>query len=66
MKSQENGESCTLRGFIFYSPPQILLGRSWERRGICTEFCWESQKEREHLENQGVDERMGSEWILVS
>jgi hypothetical protein len=25
---------------------------------------WESQKERDHLEDQGVDGRMGSEWIL--
>jgi hypothetical protein len=25
---------------------------------------WESQKERYHLEDQGGDERMGSEWIL--
>jgi hypothetical protein len=24
----------------------------------------ESQKERDHLENQGVDGWMGSEWIL--
>jgi hypothetical protein len=23
-----------------------------------------NQKERDHLENQGVDGRMGSEWIL--
>jgi hypothetical protein len=26
-------------------------------------FWWESPKER-YLENQGVDGRMGSEWIL--
>jgi hypothetical protein len=25
---------------------------------------WESQKERDHLKDQGVDGRMGSEWIL--
>jgi hypothetical protein len=25
---------------------------------------WESQKERDHLEDQGVDGRMGSEWFL--
>jgi hypothetical protein len=24
----------------------------------------QSQKERDHLEDQGVDGRMGSEWIL--
>jgi hypothetical protein len=31
-------------------------------RGMCTSFSWESQKERDHLEDQGVDGRMG--WIL--
>jgi hypothetical protein len=30
----------------------------------CTRFWWESPKERDHLEDQGVDGRMGSEWIL--
>jgi hypothetical protein len=29
-----------------------------------TGFWWESQKERDHLEDRGVDGRMGSEWIL--
>jgi hypothetical protein len=27
-------------------------------------FWWKSQKERDHLEDQGVDGRMGSEWIV--
>jgi hypothetical protein len=27
-------------------------------------FSWESPKERNHLEDQGVDGRMESEWIL--
>jgi hypothetical protein len=31
---------------------------------MCTEFWWESQKERDHLEDKGIDGRMGSEWIL--
>jgi hypothetical protein len=35
-----------------------------ERRGKCTGFWWESPKERDHLEDQGVDGSMGSEWIL--
>jgi hypothetical protein len=30
----------------------------------CTRFWWESPKERAHSEDQGVDGRMGSEWIL--
>jgi hypothetical protein len=35
-----------------------------ERRGKCIGFWWESPKERDHLEDQGVDGSMGSEWIL--
>jgi hypothetical protein len=37
---------------------------AWERTGKCTLFWQESPNERDHLENQGVDGRMGSEWIL--
>jgi hypothetical protein len=36
----------------------------WERREKCTRFLWESPKERDHSEDQGVSGRMGSEWIL--
>jgi hypothetical protein len=32
----------------------------------CTGFWWESLKERGHLEDQGVDGRMGSKWVLGS
>jgi hypothetical protein len=35
-----------------------------ERRENCTRFWWESPKESDHLEDQGVGGRMGSEWIL--
>jgi hypothetical protein len=35
-----------------------------EKRGKCTAFWWESPKERDYSEDRGVDERMGSEWIL--
>jgi hypothetical protein len=31
---------------------------------MCTGLWWESQKERDHSADQGVDGRMGSEWIL--
>jgi hypothetical protein len=27
-------------------------------------FWWESLEEREHSEDQGIDGRMGSEWVL--
>jgi hypothetical protein len=35
-----------------------------ERREKCAGFWWESPKERDHSEDRGVDESMGSEWIL--
>jgi hypothetical protein len=37
---------------------------AWERREKCTRFWWESPKETDHSEDQGVDGRIGSEWIL--
>jgi hypothetical protein len=33
-------------------------------KGESTRFGWASQKERDHLEDQGVDGMMGSEGIL--
>jgi hypothetical protein len=38
--------------------------RVWERSEKCTRFWWESPKEIEHSEDQGVGVRMESEWIL--
>jgi hypothetical protein len=35
-----------------------------DKREKCTRFWWESPKEKDHLEDQGVDGRMGSKWIL--
>jgi hypothetical protein len=40
------------------------MWHAWERREKCTRFLWESPKERDHCEDQGVGGRMGSEWIL--
>jgi hypothetical protein len=31
----------------------------------CTRFWWEGPKEKDHLKDQGKDERMGSKWILA-
>jgi hypothetical protein len=36
-----------------------------ERRETCKGFWWASQKKEEHLQDQGVDGRMGSNWTLV-
>jgi hypothetical protein len=35
-----------------------------EKKYRPTSFRWESPKERDHLEDQGVGGKMGSEWIL--
>jgi hypothetical protein len=40
------------------------MWHAWERREKCTRFWWEIQKERDHVEDRGVDWRMGSEWII--
>jgi hypothetical protein len=39
------------------------MWHAWERTEKCSRFEWESPKERDHLEDQGVD-RIGSEWII--
>jgi hypothetical protein len=40
------------------------MWHAWERREKFTRFWWESPKERDDLEDQGVGGKMGSEWIL--
>jgi hypothetical protein len=71
--------SCTVRNFIICTHPQISLrisnqgewgGRgmwhvAWERRERCTRFWWESPKERDHSEDQGIDVRMELGWIIL-
>jgi hypothetical protein len=39
------------------------MWHAWEIRGKFTRFWWESQRERDHLKDQGIDGRLGSEWI---
>jgi hypothetical protein len=40
------------------------MWHAWERREKCTRFWWESLKERDHWEDQGIGEKMGPEWLL--
>jgi hypothetical protein len=40
------------------------MWHAWKKREKCTRFWWESPKERDHSKDQGVDGRMGSEWIV--
>jgi hypothetical protein len=35
-----------------------------EERKVYRFFLWESPKERDHWDNQGIDGRMRSEWII--
>jgi hypothetical protein len=58
---------------ILYSSPNIIrhiksgtvrwVGHWHTWKGDGVQFWWESQKERDHLEGQGVDGRMESKWI---
>jgi hypothetical protein len=78
MRWRENGGSCTLRSFIFCTYPQISLAdqvkahevdrlccmRGRGDKSVRTRFWWESPKERDHSEDQGIDGRLGSECIL--
>jgi hypothetical protein len=59
-----------------YSSPDIIRQNKSRRMGwaghvarmgrgeTCKGFWWESPKEKDHLEDEGVDGRMGSKWIL--
>jgi hypothetical protein len=58
----------------FYSSQNIIKeikswGMRWrarKRREECTRYWWENPKERDHSEDQDVDGRMRSEWMLGS
>jgi hypothetical protein len=54
---------------FYSSPDQVkanVVGKACGTHGRekCTMFWWESPKERDHLEDQGVGGKMGSERIL--
>jgi hypothetical protein len=40
------------------------MWHAWEQREKCTRFWWESPRKGDHLEDQGVGGKMGSERIL--
>jgi hypothetical protein len=40
------------------------MWHAWERGEICTGIWLEIPKGGDHLEDQGVDGRIGSDWIL--
>jgi hypothetical protein len=43
----------------------VLLNTEWEIRGMRIGYWWESQKERDHWENQDVGWWTILKWILV-
>jgi hypothetical protein len=63
--------------FITFTHPHIPLGRSNQGNevdGACgthgrerkVDVLFEIPKERDHLEDRGIDEKMESEWILAT
>jgi hypothetical protein len=40
------------------------MWHTWERKEVCTGFWWESPKEGDRWEDQGVVGKMVTEWIL--
>jgi hypothetical protein len=48
----------------FHLYEYIYIYNARERTGMCTRFWWESQKERDHLKDQGIDGKMGSDWLV--
>jgi hypothetical protein len=43
-----------------------VVGRTCGTHGRkeCTRFWWKGLKERDHLKDQDIDGRIGSEWLL--
>jgi hypothetical protein len=64
--------------YDLYSSPDIIqviksrrkrfggwsMWHMWGRGGIRTEFVWEKVKERDHLEDLGIDGRIILKWVL--
>jgi hypothetical protein len=40
------------------------MWHAWEMGETCTGFWWEILKEKSHLEDRGIDGRMGSKWTF--
>jgi hypothetical protein len=40
------------------------MWHAWERGETCTGFWWEIPKEKDLLEDQGVNEKMGTKWTF--
>jgi hypothetical protein len=40
------------------------MWHTWEKGETCAGSWWESLKEKDHFEDQGIDGRMGSKWSL--
>jgi hypothetical protein len=56
---RENGGSC----FIICTHPQGMW-YAWDRGRKGKKFWWGSPKERDHSEDQGVEGRMESQWVV--
>jgi hypothetical protein len=73
---RQTGENYTMRSFMICIAHWILLGWSseggcdglgmwhaWGRRGMCTGFWRGNMKERHHLEDVGIDDRIILKWM---
>jgi hypothetical protein len=40
------------------------MWHAWERAEMCIGFWWESPREKDHLNDHGVDGMKGSKWTL--